>query len=423
MSKVWMNDGTSERSPLLLPADDDGDWKNQKRDASSSSAWWPVRSRSALAAALLFACSVTVVGWSLAVSAPNSDTLGNIPTFSNSFSTDDNSIEAHELAIKQKKLLEPSAHNRCSDKPCFEPAKVQVARNKDGFPSFWNYLSGSRPIIVTYDGRSIRLNGDRALFLGGSMHPYRATQKTWEAALDEAVHQGLNLITMYVIWAAHQPTQTSPLDWTLQRNVPCGDSNGTSTCTWSLEQAIRSAANRGLFVHVRLGPYVCAEYSYGGIPEWLALTNEKISMRRLTQVWMDAMEGFLTNIITSLTDNYLFAYQGGPIILAQIENELGGDVDAAADNLVQVDSNGNFLTNRPKAGAAEKRFTRNATVQDYADWCGDLAQRLAPEVVWTMCSGLSANNTMTTYNGFFDSTSWIEQHGESGRIQVDQPAL
>jgi Glycosyl hydrolases family 35 len=329
--------------------------------------------------------------------------------------------------VEKENVHFPSAYSRCSNLPCFEPAKVKVARNKDGFPSFRNF--DGQPIAVTYDGRSILLNRNRALFLGGSMHPARATQQTWEAALDEAVHQGLNLITIYVIWAAHQHTRHSPLDWTLpQLNVSsCADgkrSSSSSGCAWDLAQAIRSAANRGLFVHIRLGPYVCAEYSYGGIPEWLPLMHaNSMSMRRPNQEWMAAMEAFVTEAVSYLIENCLFAYQGGPIILAQIENELGGDVDTSMDDLVKVDHQGNFVITKRDSALAAESVTRNTTIQDYADWCGDLAQRLAPEVVWTMCNGLSANNTISTYNGMFDETSWMEKHGESGRIQVDQPAI
>ena len=295
---------------------------------------------------------------------------------------------------------------------------VQVVENKEGFPSFLNY--GGQPIAVSYDDRSILLDGDRALFIGGSMHPSRATKQTWEAAVDEAVHQGLNLITICVFWAAHQPMKELPLNWTLQRNVSCGEGE-PSFCDWDLAQAIGAVASRGLFVHIRIGPYICAEYNYGGIPEWLPLMHPNMSMRRPNKEWMTVMEDYVTNSVVFLTEHKLFAYQGGPIILAQIENELGGEVNVATDNLLQVDRFGNFINDT--SIRIHSQVARNATLQDYADWCGDLVQRLAPEVVWTMCSGLSANSTITTYNGFLDDVGWLEQHGESGRIQVNQPAM
>ena len=62
------------------------------------------------------------------------------------------------------------------------------------------------------------------------------------------------------------------------------------------------------------------------------------------------------------------------------------------------------------------------TVQDYADWCGSLVEKLSPNVVWTMCNGLSANNTIITCNGN-SCTGWIEHNGGTGKVQVDQPAM
>lgn len=131
-----------------------------------------------------------------------------------------------------------------------------------------------------------------------------------------------------------------------------------------------------------------------------------MQMRRLDTQWLDAMEGYVTSTIKYFTDNKLFAYQGGPIVAAQIENELGEDQD---DDLVDE---------TPHTGAGP----RKPSVQEYADWCGALVERLAPKVVWTMCYGLSASNTIVTCNGAC-TTWWIEQHGTSGRIQVDQPAM
>jgi hypothetical protein len=290
-----------------------------------------------------------------------------------------------------------------TDETLIQPAKIQVPRNRPGFPSFQNY-NGGGPMNVTYDGRSFMINGDRVLFLGGSTHPTRATKETWDAALDEAVHFGLNLITIYVMWADHQSSPDSFLDWSFQQACDEGSYESQNddpekkyqgTCeVWNLAQAIRSAASRGLFVHIRLGPYVCAEYSYGGIPEWLPLVVPNISMRRANEEWMEVMELFLTNAVTYLTMHKLFAYQGGPIVMAQIENELGGSAEPGS-----------------------------ATLQQYADWCGEVAQKLAPNVVWTMCNGLSANSTIVTYNGNFEEPTWLENHGDSGRIQVDQPAM
>ena len=315
-------------------------------------------------------------------------------------------------------------NKKCDGRPCFTPARIRVRTDQDGFPSFWNYAHKGA-MKVTYDRRSFFINGERALFLGGSMHPVRATPLTWNYALDEAVRNGLNMITIYVFWAAHQPFPDKDIDWSLPGGISCDLlSYKTPTCSWDLADAIRSVANRGMFVHLRIGPYDCAEYNYGGIPEWVALNNPNIAFRRPNREWMDAMEKFVTEAIAYVTKNELWSYQGGPIVMAQIENELGGDVELSADNILAVTSSGSLVdpTRKDVLGKLGQ-IARKATLQDYADWCGSLVERLAPNVVWTMCNGLSANNTIPTCNGNAGCSSWLENHGENGRIQIDQPGM
>eukprot|EP00543_Licmophora_paradoxa_P004759 CAMPEP_0202454696 /NCGR_PEP_ID=MMETSP1360-20130828/12360_1 /ASSEMBLY_ACC=CAM_ASM_000848 /TAXON_ID=515479 /ORGANISM="Licmophora paradoxa, Strain CCMP2313" /LENGTH=961 /DNA_ID=CAMNT_0049074079 /DNA_START=49 /DNA_END=2934 /DNA_ORIENTATION=- len=316
-------------------------------------------------------------------------------------------------------------------KPCYEKEFIRVPEGKFNFPSFWNYASHG-PIRVSYDQRAITLNGTRSLFLGGSAHPIRATPETWSHALDEAVLHGLNLITVYVFWGAHQPFPDQPFDWNLPGNCAATETttqnnendnsnndndystkHHRSTCDWNLASAIRAAANRGLFVHARIGPYACAEYNYGGIPEWLALNNPNMSMRRPNQPWMDAMEEYVKQTTSYFTRNKLWAHQGGPVILGQIENELGDDIDYQTENIITVPS---------EDGLGE----RLATMQDYADWSGEIAAKYEPKVVWTMCNGLTAKNTINTCNGYGGnscSTEYLESNGQNGRIQVDQPAM
>mmetsp|Transcript_15495 Transcript_15495/g.17743 ORF Transcript_15495/g.17743 Transcript_15495/m.17743 type:complete len:949 (+) Transcript_15495:23-2869(+) len=321
---------------------------------------------------------------------------------------------------------------QCKELPCFIPSKIYVPISSPGFPSFLNYANRG-PIHVSYDKRSLKINDNRVLFLGGSMHPARTTRQTWNFALDEAVHNGLNLITIYVMWSDHQPVRNKEINWTFPdwsspHNAPCHDTVGDLSCEeWNLAAAITSAADRGLFVHLRVGPYDCAEYTYGGIPEWLLLEKPNMRLRRPNFEWLETMESFVVQIIDYVSDNKLYAHQGGPIILSQIENELGeGDdqnevTDAHHEGSLYVDSRGQFVDlseNTTYFGPIRK-----ATLQDYADWCGEIAKKFAPEVQWTMCNGLSANNTIQTCNAINNGAEWLESHGGNNRIQVDQPAL
>jgi len=310
--------------------------------------------------------------------------------------------------------------------PCFSRAKIRVSEDQPGFPSFWNFAHQG-PIQVSYDQRAITINGERAFFLGGSVHPSRATPTTWSYALDDAVRNGLNLVTMYVMWSAHQELPNEEIDWGFPGNdyIECSDNpNSDGKCKWNLGAAIRAAADRGLFVHLRVGPYACAEYNYGGIPEWLALHRPKLEMRRPNREWLEVMREFVSSVVTYINEEKLWSHQGGNIIMAQIENELGGENEFEnPENRLLIDVHGNFVDpgSVPPDGSSP---LRNATIQDYADWCGAIAEELAPNVTWTMCNGLYANNTILTCNAIDTGHLWLEGHGrESERIQVDQPAI
>jgi hypothetical protein len=306
---------------------------------------------------------------------------------------------------------------------------LQVKRGQKGFPSYWDYAKegsssdDSSILVVSYDKRSLLLNGDRVLFLGGSLHPVRATPATWEYALDEAVANGLNLVTIYVFWGAHQPFADQPLDWSLNLGPSDGTleydiiNNNDKQKRWELADAIRSCASRGLFVHIRVGPYVCAEYTYGGIPEWLAIQHPTMQMRQLDPDWMRAMEQFVAATFAYLKANQLWSFQKGPIVMAQIENELGDNPDDDDDDDDTIDDGEDHST--------ASTHTKRTKMQEYAEWCGTMAASYAPNVVLTMCNGLSANNTIETHNGIDDSDVlyWLDQHGDNGRVQVNQPAL
>ncbi|KAL0546794.1 hypothetical protein IC582_016707 [Cucumis melo] len=71
----------------------------------------------------------------------------------------------------------------------------------------------------------------------------------------------------------------------------------------------------GLYVVTRIGPYVCAEWNYGGFPMWLH-NMPGIQLRTNNQVYKNEMQTFTTKIVNMCKQANLFASQGGPIILA-----------------------------------------------------------------------------------------------------------
>lgn len=194
---------------------------------------------------------------------------------------------------------------------------IHTVKGHHGFPSFLdynpNYLNNTNTnkeneqqeqrnkevvLTVSYDQRSILLNKtDRVILLGGSIHPSRVSSRThYNHILDEMVHNGLNLVTLYVMWSDHQPTihttsmdkkktntntknnnnnsnthththtNNSNIDWSFpdwsSMSMTMPSSSNITNTKWNLANAIQDAALHGLFVHIRIGPYDCAEYRY-----------------------------------------------------------------------------------------------------------------------------------------------------------------
>ena len=214
---------------------------------------------------------------------------------------------------------------------------------------------GGKPYTITYDERSFIVNGKRTLFLSGAVHYPRSMPDVWQRFLGEMTHDGLNMVQSYVFWSMHEPKRGQPYNFE-------GNAN--------LTHFIEMAAAAGLFVNLRIGPFVAAEWAYGGLPAWL---NEVpgIKLRSNNSVWEMEMARFVSDI-AKLVEPYL-ARNGGPIVMAQIENEFHWDDGA------------------------------------YVEWCGKLAESLHLDIPWLMCNGDSAKNTINTCNGN-DCTKYAEDH-------------
>jgi beta-galactosidase len=75
-----------------------------------------------------------------------------------------------------------------------------------------------------------------------------------------------------------------------------------------------------MYVIVRPGPYVCAEWEMGGLPWWL-LKKKDIKLRERDPYFMERVKLFEEKVGEQLKP--LTIQNGGPIIMMQVENEYG----------------------------------------------------------------------------------------------------
>lgn len=85
-----------------------------------------------------------------------------------------------------------------------------------------------------------------------------------------------------------------------------------------LEEFLATAKEEDLFTIVRPGPYICAEFEFGGFPSWL-LRKNPIDFRSSNAEYMRYVTKFF-NILMPILAAFQFV-NGGPIIMFQVENE------------------------------------------------------------------------------------------------------
>ncbi|QNI35102.1 beta-galactosidase [Alloacidobacterium dinghuense] len=134
------------------------------------------------------------------------------------------------------------------------------------------------------------------------MHYVRIPRAYWRARLKMAKAMGLNTISTYVFWNEHEP-RPGEYDFSGNNDVA---------------EFIREAQEEGLYVILRPGPYVCAEWEFGAFPSWL-LKDHSLLVRSTDPKFLAASRSWLTRLGQELAP--LQIANGGPIILIQVENE------------------------------------------------------------------------------------------------------
>lgn len=163
--------------------------------------------------------------------------------------------------------------------------------------------SGSAHRLTANDS-TLLLDGNPMQIISGEMHYARIPRAYWRDRLRKARAMGLNTISTYVFWNVHEPAP-GRYDFTGQNDVA---------------EFVREAQQEGLWVILRPGPYVCAEWDLGGYPAWLladsamVLRSADARFTRPASRWLDRLGRELSPLLAS---------HGGPIIAVQVENEYG----------------------------------------------------------------------------------------------------
>ncbi|KAJ8477033.1 hypothetical protein OPV22_020760 [Ensete ventricosum] len=188
---------------------------------------------------------------------------------------------------------------------------------------------------VTFDHRSLIIDGQRKLLISASIHYPRSVPAMWPDLVATAKRGGADVIETYVFWNGHEP---SPGQFYFEDR-------------FDLVKFAKIVRDAGMYMILRIGPFVAAEWNYGGVPVWLHYVPGTV-FRTDSEPFKSHMASFTTFII---------------------ENEYG-DTEAVY-------------------GAGGKSYSR---------WAANMALSQNIGVPWIMCQQYDApDNVINTCNSFY----------------------
>ncbi|KAI5729804.1 hypothetical protein M8J76_006816 [Diaphorina citri] len=189
------------------------------------------------------------------------------------------------------------------------PALVRQADTSDTMtqPDSQNadLASAPRKFEIDYERDTFVKDGKPFRYVSGSFHYFRSPRYYWQDRLRKLRAAGLNAVSTYVEWSFHEP---SPGQFQF---------TGDQDLEYFLELAVRE----DLLVLLRPGPYICAERDFGGLPSWLMTIKPNITLRSKDEVYQHYVNKWFAQLFPRIT-RFLYG-NGGPIILVQVENEMG----------------------------------------------------------------------------------------------------
>jgi beta-galactosidase len=149
------------------------------------------------------------------------------------------------------------------------------------------------------------LDGKPMQLISGEMHPARIPRPYWRHRIQMAKAMGCNTIAVYIFWNYHE-VKPGVFDF--------------KTGNRDIAAFIRICQEEGMWVLLRPGPYVCAEWDFGGLPPYL-LKIPDIKIRCRDTRYMAAAERYMKRLAAEVKNQQ--CNNGGPILMLQIENEYG----------------------------------------------------------------------------------------------------
>ncbi|CAL8090218.1 unnamed protein product [Calicophoron daubneyi] len=214
-------------------------------------------------------------------------------------------------------------------------------------------------ITADSEDSSFYKNGKHFQFIGGQIDYFRIPEQYWEDRLEKAKAGGLDVIGFYVPGNFHQPDENT-FNFHGQRNI---------------KRFLQLIQKYEMLAFVRIGPYICAEWTFGGLPPWLYRKNKDIKIRSSEPEYIDAVWKWFSHLLPLL--QLFLQDRGGPIFMVQIENEYASYftcdrnyiprlykmvAQTLGSNVIYVITDGSYTTNAHCNGGLPKEVIRGVNM-------------------------------------------------------------
>ncbi|MBM7097890.1 beta-galactosidase [Bacillus sp. H-16] len=217
--------------------------------------------------------------------------------------------------------------------------------------------------MIEVKDECIMINGEEVILYGAELHYFRVPRDLWRERIRQVKEAGINMVSTYVPWIFHEYEEGNT------------DLTGETLPERDLVSFLELIKEEGLYCLVRPGPYVMAEIVDHGVPTWF--------IENYPQAVAKTKDGEIhpTRVVSYLHENYLEkvnlwydkvcevispfqADQGGPVILFQIDNEVGmfhWVTNTGDYNDVTLHQFEHFLNNKYTLSTFQEKFNTTHT--------------------------------------------------------------
>ncbi|SEO94364.1 beta-galactosidase [Flavobacterium sp. CF108] len=157
----------------------------------------------------------------------------------------------------------------------------------------------------SFSKNDFMLDGKPFQLISGEMHPARIPKIYWRHRIQMAKAMGCNTIAAYLFWN-YVEEKEGVYDFKSENR--------------DIAEFVKICQDEGMWVLFRPGPYVCAEWDFGGLPPYL-LSIPDIKIRCMDPRYMASVTKYVSEVSNQIRP--LLCSNGGPIIMVQVENEYG----------------------------------------------------------------------------------------------------